>query len=187
MSILETLASRNSSPLLKGPAPSESDIRRIYEAMMRAPDHARLRPCRIQVWHGDGLKRMGQVFADYLLRKDPAATEDMIDRAHSRPLRAPMVIAVIANVVEHAKVPAVEQLISAGCSAYIILLGLDALGYGGMWRTGDIAYDSQACHDLGLTENEHLVGFIYTGTPQDRTPKPVDIPAFEQRVSFISS
>ncbi|OZG73862.1 nitroreductase [Hahella sp. CCB-MM4] len=186
MDMLSILSARYSSPLLESPAPSKQELESVYDAMMRAPDHARLRPLRLQVWQGDGLGKLGQVFVDYTLRKDSQATPEAVERARGRPLRAPMVISVIARIEEHPKVPEVEQIVSAGCSAYILLLGLDALGYGGMWRTGDIAYDPQACKDMGLADNEKLVGFVYVGTPVERQVKTVDAPAFDERVQFIT-
>ena len=186
MDMLSVLSARYSSPLLEAPAPSAEDLEKIYEAMMRVPDHARLRPLRLQVWQGEGLGRLGQVFVDYALRKDPQSTPEAVERARGRPLRAPMVISVIARIEEHPKVPEIEQVVSAGCSAYAMLLSLDAMGYGGMWRTGDIAYDPQAMKDMGLTDNEKLVGFVYVGTPVDRQIKPVEAPAFQDRVQFIT-
>ncbi len=186
MDMLGVLSARYSSPLLEAPAPSAEELENIYEAMMRAPDHARLRPLRLQVWQGEGLNRLVQVFVDYTLRKDSQSTPEAIERARGRPLRAPMVISVIARIEEHPKVPEIEQVISVGCSAYAMLLSLDSMGYGGMWRTGDIAYDPQALKDMGLAENEKLVGFVYVGTPLDRQIKPVEAPIFQDRVQFIT-
>ena len=84
--------------------------------------------------------------------------------ARNAPLRAPLLVAVVLALREHPKVPAVEQRLSAGCAAYAILLAAEALGYAGIWRTGDAAFDRAVMAELGLAPHEELVGFVYLGT-----------------------
>ena len=57
-----------------------------------------------------------------------------------------------------------EQRLSAGCAAQGILLAAEALGYAGIWRTGDPAFDRNVMDGLGLSQNEEIIGFIYLGT-----------------------
>ena len=51
---------------------------------------------------------------------------------------------------EHPKVPAIEQIISTGCAGQNILLSLNALGYGAIWRTGTFAFNKLISKNLGL-------------------------------------
>ena len=81
------------------------------------------------------------------------------------PLRAPMIVVAIASVTEHSKVPNEEQILSCGVGVGYMLVALQALGYGGIWRTGDIALNKEVCQGLGLKQNESIVGFLYLGTP----------------------
>ena len=73
----------------------------------------------------------------------------------NRFLRAPVVIAVISNPVESEKVPASEQLLSAGASCQNILHAAKALGFSGQWITEWIAYDPQVAQLLHL-EDERI-------------------------------
>nr|MDJ0897092.1 nitroreductase [Alphaproteobacteria bacterium] len=45
-----------------------------------------------------------------------------------------------------------------------------ALGYGCFWRTGQPAYDTAVKDALGLAQTDHIVGFMYLGTPTEPAP-----------------
>ena len=78
---------------------------------------------------------------------------------------------VAATPVAHPKAPEIEQVLSAGALAHGILLGLQAKGYAGMWRTGAPAYDPQVKEALGLRGEDHIVAFLYAGTPTTPAPE----------------
>ena len=185
MEILKVLKNRYSSPLLQAPAPTAADIALAWEAMMRVPDHARLKPLQLQLWQGEGLQRLGNIFARCALQDTPDLSTEMIDRYRALPLRAPMVAIVIAGIQEHPKVPEIEQVISTGCAAYAMILALNDLGYGCMWRTGAFAYQPRVKEALGVASSDHIVGFIYTGTRSAATVKKASPPEFNERVVFI--
>jgi nitroreductase len=104
----------------------------------------------------------------------------MIDKARNGPLRAPLVVVVIAKLQEHVKYPKAEQLLTAGCAAHGILLAAYAQGIGAVWRTGDLAYSKHVAEGLGLVEGEEVIAFLYLGTPQKepRVAEKVDLAEF---------
>ena len=59
--------------------------------------------------------------------------------------------------------------------AHGILLGLHARGFAGMWRTGAPAYDPRVKAALGLRPEDHVVAFVYAGTPSLEAP-PIERP-----------
>ena len=75
-----------------------------------------------------------------------------------------MIIILTSNPKEHPKVPAIEQIISTGCAGQNILLSLNALGYGAIWRTGTFAFNKLISKNLGLENGSEVIGYIYTGT-----------------------
>ena len=169
MDALSLLHSRNSAPKLREPAPAGEELENMFKAALRAPDHAWLRPWRFLTISGDSRHDLGQLFvkAAELRRQqagEPAMTGEEITRLAAKPLRAPLIITVIASVKEHSKVPAVEQVISAGCAAHGLLLAAHAQGFAGVWRTGANAFDTTVMQGLGLQSNENIVGFLYLGT-----------------------
>jgi nitroreductase len=165
MDALTLLLQRNSAPRLDAPGPDRAALDQMIRCALRAPDHAWLHPTRFLLVEGDSRQRLGQLFADALRARKPAATADEIQKSLNAPLRAPVVIVVIAHVQQHPKVPALEQQLSAGCAAHGLLLAAQALGFGAVWRTGDNAYDPTVRTGLGLGAAEQIVGYVYVGTP----------------------
>lgn len=163
MKALDLLLSRQSCPRLISPCPSEEELQIILEAAVRVPDHAALTPWEFIIVKDQGLQRLGQIFKQAMSKTD--ASLEKVDKAAELPLRAPMIIICVAKCVEHSKVPILEQQLSAGCSLMAMQQAAFSLGYGGIWRTGALAFDHNVNHSLGLTELDQIVGFLYLGTP----------------------
>lgn len=162
--IIQFLQNRNSSARLVAPAPSSGELEEMFRAALRAPDHAWLRPWRFITVAGERRADFGLVLERCLLARNPGADDMARAKARNAPLRAPLLIVVVATVVEHPKVPAIEQRLSAGCAAQAILLAAEASGYAGIWRTGDAAFDRAVMSALGLAENEEITAFLYLGS-----------------------
>ena len=164
MNALEALLTRNSVPRLGEPAPAAEQLENICRAALRAADHAMLRPWRFLIVRGESRDRLGGLFVEAALASDPDMKPEEQDRLRAKTLRAPMIIVVIASHVEHPKVPAIEQDLSAGAAAQNMLNAAHAQGVGAMWRTGSMAYDRHVMAGLGLAENEKIIGFLYLGS-----------------------
>ena len=163
---VDLLLNRASSPKLTSPAPSNDELKVMFKAALRVPDHARLKPARFLIIDDSRLEALGNLFEASLIKRNPDATSTQKDRARIAPSRAPMIVVVIARIVSHPKVPAMEQRLSSACSAYAILLSAEAFGYAGIWRTGDVARDPYVANGLNLDENEEIIGFLYLGTSE---------------------
>lgn len=161
---IDLLLQRNSAPRLVPPAPDRQQQQLMFQAAMRAPDHLWLRPWRFLAVEGDRREALGQVLLDCLVRRDPLADETARAKALNAALRAPLLVVVLAAVTDHPKVPAQEQRLSAGCAAHALLLAAEALGFSGVWRTGDAAYDPNVVAALGGADNEEIIAFLYIGT-----------------------
>lgn len=173
MDALEAITTRHSvAPAFLGdPAPTEPELRLILEAGAAAPDHGRLRPWRFVVVRGEARVRLGGVFADALLERDPEASPKALEQERQRPLRAPVVIAVFARIErDGTKIPEVEQILSTGAAAQNMLLAAHALGYGGKWLTGANAYDPHVQAALRPGEGDLLAGFLHLGTVAGTPP-----------------
>lgn len=183
MKATEALLQRVSSGKLVDPAPDERQREIIFGAALRAADHGRLRPWRFLVIEGQGRERLGELFAQVAAQRDSDLAPAAVERERQKPLRAPMIIVVVARCEEHPKVPAIEQIISAGAAAQNIMTAAYALGLGAIWRTGDLAYDGLIRSGLGLGEPERIVGFVYIGTPG----APMGLPPAINNLDFFSS
>ena len=65
MDAIENLLSRNSPRELTTPIPSKEDMSDIYQAALRAPDHAWLRPSRFIQVTGKGLDKLSELYANF--------------------------------------------------------------------------------------------------------------------------
>ena len=132
---------------------------------MRAPDHGRLHPYRFISIRGEARYKLSDLFGRAVRRRDPDVEPDYVKKQQDKPLRSPLIVVVVACLIDSPKIPHVEQMLSAGAAAHTILLASNALGFGSIWLTGDNAYDDLVRSELGISDNEKIIGFIYLGTP----------------------
>src|SRR5210317_1972471 len=98
--ILRFLQHRNSAPKLIEPAPSAAQMQEIFRAALRAPDHSWLRPWRFITIDGDRREAFGEVLERSLVQRQPDADATARNRARNAPLRAPLLIVVVAKLSE---------------------------------------------------------------------------------------
>ncbi|OUS03702.1 hypothetical protein A9Q81_06945 [Gammaproteobacteria bacterium 42_54_T18] len=171
--VVDALQARVSSPKLSEPGPTRSHVETLLRCAVRAPDHGRLKPWRFIVVEGEGRSALGELFEKALLAKDANASEQKRDKTKLMPLRAPMVIVAIANVTTSHKVPVMEQVIATGVAVQNMQLAAVELGYGAIWRTGDMATSSVVRNHFALEPEDQIVGFLYVGTPVGEARSPV--------------
>jgi nitroreductase len=175
MTGLDFLNARRSVPArqLREPGPDDAQLAALLASAMRAPDHGKLVPWRLLLIRGAARARLGERLAGIQSRKQPDASPAVIDKNRQRfGGGAPLIVAVVARLeAAHPKIPEQEQLLSAGCVAYNLLLGAHALGFGAQWLTGWAAYDRDAAGVLGLDEHESIVAFVHIGTATEPAPE----------------
>ena len=164
----ELLLTRQSSPRLIAPAPNEEQLDFILNAGARVPDHGALTPWEFIIAQDDGLTRLADIFVNAATANN--ADDAFIQKAANMPMRAPLVITVVAKTQPHPKVPLLEQHIAAGCAVMAMQQAVFSLGLGAVWRTGDFAFDANVHQSLGLNETDQIVGFLYVGTPAVKAP-----------------
>jgi nitroreductase len=169
---LDLLQRRRSVPArqLGAPAPEGDALRALLEVAIRVPDHGKLVPFRLIALKGEAKHAFGEKLAALALAHEPTMSAARQDKERHRYAHAPLVLVVVARIDRDSKVPPVEQQASAGCVAYNLLLGAQALGYGAQWLTGWAAYDAEVAALLGLAPNENIAGFVHLGTPQAEVP-----------------
>lgn len=168
MQAMTLLLNRNSHPKLEAPAPEGEALERIYQAALRAPDHASLTPWQIIEFRDEGQNALGEIFAQAKVYQDPDTSFEALTRLRKMPKRAPLVVAVIAKIKNTAKIPASEQRLSAACVAHGLLLAAEAEGFAAMWRSGWVCFDDQVKKALKLDTTDEIIGFIYLGSAAGR-------------------
>jgi len=162
MQDLEFLSQRYSCSKLTEPGPGPAQIKQLLDIALRAPDHAGLKPWRFIVMTGQGRVRLGDILAKAV--KINGGDDAKVIKAQNMPMRAPLVITVIAKYTEHDKVPWIEQVQSAGCALFSMQQAALAMGFGGIWRTGELARDDTVREALSLDVEDEIVGYLYLGT-----------------------
>lgn len=160
----EAALRRRSYSAVTDEAPSHEELADIVRAASRVADHGSLRPWRILEIRGDSRTLVGRALAK-------AAGDDGIS---SKPLRAPLLLAVVASRRPSAKAPAWEQDTTASGVAHLLTLLLDEAGWGVFWRTGEYTRSKPVRKAHGLAGHEELLGWLYVGgiREKDRLDRP---------------
>lgn len=170
MDALELLIHRRSASRLAEPAPAGDVLQNILRAGMRAPDHGALQPWRFTLIEGEGRDRFSQLLEQ--AARDAGEDEKKIEKARTAPFRAPLIITVVAHCETGHKVPEWEQVMSAGCAVMAMQMAALAQGFNGIWRTGVLTDSPRVREALQCRPQDKVVGFLYLGTPQLKTPAP---------------
>lgn len=159
-SVREALAERRSHSKVTDDAPTHAEILEAVALAGRVADHSSLRPWRLIELRGEARARLGEAIAE----------ADGSDRPSMKPLRAPLLIAIVAVRRQSEKVPYWEQDAVASGVAHMLSLLLDDAGWGVMWRTGHYTRTAPVAAMHGLNENERLLGWLYVGGRPERAP-----------------
>ncbi|WP_369940096.1 nitroreductase family protein [Xanthomonas medicagonis] len=170
---LQALDERRSVPSkqLGEPGPDEATLLAMLRSAVRVPDHGKLVPFRFLRIAGQARLALGDVLAERTLQRDPAAPPAAVEKDRGRFAHAPLAIAVIVRLQREAKVPEIEQWLTAGSVCFALLQAAQAYGFGAQWLTAWMAYDAAVAARLGLAENERIAGFIHIGTPRMQVPE----------------
>jgi nitroreductase len=164
MDALDLLLTRESALKLAAPGPSGADLDAMFQSAVRTPDHGRLRPWHFVVIDSDRREAFGALMAQSLLRRQPDAEPEMLQRERAKAMRAPTIVVAAAKVNKTHKIMPFEQIASAAAATQTIVLAANALGFGAMWKTGGAAYDPAVKAAFGLTPDDEIMGFVYLGT-----------------------
>lgn len=174
MDAIELLTTRRSCAALKAPAPEGEALEIILQAALRVPDFQGLRPYEFILAKDEGLHRLGALLKQAAIAS--GQPPENVARAPKMPLRAPLLIIVVAKARKSVVVKRLEQQMTAGCAVMAMQMAAVALGFSGIWRSGWPMFDRGLHEALGLGPDDQIVGFLYLGTAVT-TPspaKPVD-------------
>jgi len=155
----------------------------IYEAALRAPDHRNLKPSHFIEVTGKGLDKLSNLFVKYAKNDIEDLNDIKLNKIKNAPYRAPMIIVLISKIAEHPKVPKIEQMLSTAAATQNILLSLDSLGYGAVWRTGSLALNNKINKYFSLDEKDEIIGYLYIGTP-DQESKKINKPNISEHIKI---
>jgi nitroreductase len=156
--LLDAIGSRRSYPVVTMDAPGRAELLPLVQAAARAADHGALRPWRLIELRGDARGALGEAFVVSAGLEGRAAA-----KLAAKPLRASLLIAVVASRRPSHKVADWEQDATAAGVAHLLSLLLEEAGWGVMWRTGAHTRSEPVRRVHGLAANEELLGWLYVG------------------------
>lgn len=169
MSVFETIQQRRSIGKMTEQRPTHAQIERILEAATHAPNHHKVEPWKFFVLAGKAREELGAIMQRALAARMEETTSDkaraILNKEHNKPLRSPVLIAVVAQHTTQPNVIDIENIEATAAAVQNMLLTAEEMGLASMWRTGDAAYDPHVKQWLGLSAEDHIVAFVYIGFP----------------------
>ena len=101
MDALENIINRQSSRFLDEPIPDREQLQKIYQAALRAPDHANLKPSRFIEVSGLGLNKLSEVFVTYAKKYIENISAEKLEKFEKAPFRAPLIIILISEALKN--------------------------------------------------------------------------------------
>jgi nitroreductase len=163
-SLAEHISRRRSYPRVTADAPSTEELLPLLEAASTVADHAALRPWRVIELRGGARQRLGEAFVEA-----SGLTDEDAERLAGKPMRASLLLAIVAVRKPSFKVHDWEQDAAAAGVAHLLTLLLDDAGWGVMWRSGGHTRSEPVRRVHGLAENEELLGWLYVGGKPETT------------------
>ena len=168
---LTFLQNRRSRPAktMAPPVPTADQVTEILAAAVRVPDHGRLEPWRFVVIEGAAMARL----ADLAEARAKALGYDAekIGKGRGQFDLGLLAVVVIASPKPHAKVPQIEQVLSAGAVCLGILNAAEAAGWGANWLSGWPSHERGFIEAaFGATATETVAGIVHIATETNLGP-----------------
>lgn len=161
--MLEAVTLRHSYPRVTAEAPSHEELLSFVAAAARGADHGSLRPWRLIELRGEAREALGRAFVDAAAQDASGIDERQAAKLAAKPLRAPLLIAIVVSHRPSDKVTDWEQDVAAAGVAHTLSLLLNEAGWGVMWRTGRHTRSGPVRVAHRLLDSEQLLGWLYVG------------------------
>lgn len=167
---LDLLETRRSLPLraLLEPGPTPQELDRMLAIAARVPDHGRLVPWRFIVIEGEAREVAGARLDALYAAQNPGLAPDKARMWRDYLMRAPVTVVVVSRADPAAKIPELNQILSAGAAAMNLVVAATALGFSALWLLKWPGRDPAAAALLGVGAGEKVAGFIHIGRPATR-------------------
>ncbi len=160
------LAALRPEPLPDGEPPTGADLTSILRTAVTVPDHGDLTPWRFVVCTGAGRDRFARALVAGLHELSGAdLPESVVAKMASKARAAPCSVMLIASPDTGSNVEVWEQVASASCTGYAMVLAATGLGYGAVWKSAGVLATEPVRALFGCTTDESLLGWVNLGTP----------------------
>ncbi len=162
------LAARRSRPakLFRSPVPDRDALLAILTAATRVPDHGKLEPWRLVIVEKPGMSRLAALAETRATALGGDA--EKIAKGRGQYDLGQLAVVVISSPKPSEKIPAAEQILSAGALCMNIVNAAEAAGWGANWLSGWPAHDADfTAAAFQTTPAETVAGIIHIATPPE--------------------
>lgn len=162
---LDFLLTRHSYPakLMRGAVPSRDEVTQILTAAARCPDHGKLEPWRFIVLEKAAMARLASLAEARAVAL--GGDSEKIAKGRGQFDNGALAVVVIASPKAAAKVPQIEQTLSAGAACLGVVNAAQAAGWAACWLSGWVAHDKGFVEQgFGLAPQEFVAGIIHLGS-----------------------
>lgn len=143
------------------PAPVDAEtLDALFDLARWAPNHHLTNPWRFRVLGAEALAA---------LKAAEPASASKLDRA-------PTLVAVGVALSGDDAVADEEDLLAAGCAAFLVLLGAEERGLASYWRTPAVLRTAEGRAALDVPDDVHLIGLLHLGPRRQEQPVPERAP-----------
>jgi nitroreductase len=186
--LLTLLGSRRSGPDRDGTAPDDVQLAAILAAATTVPDHGGLRPWRFVVVRAEGRQRFGDALVAGLVgERGPDLPGSVLAKMRGKALAAPAQIVLIASPRAGSNVPVWEQVASASCTGFAVVLAATALGLGAVWKSAAVLHTDPVRAFFGAGADEQLLGWINVGTAVGEGVADRPVPELGELVTVVEA
>jgi nitroreductase len=172
---VDGLTALRAEPARDGAPPDRTALDRILEAATTVPDHGGLRPWRFTVVTGGGRDRFGDAMVAGLHdMKGPDVPEAAVAKMRGKAFAAPCAVVLVASPDPGSNVPVWEQVASASCTGYAMVLAATGLGYGAVWKSAAVLDTEPVRRLFALSQHEQLLGWVNLGTPGQTSTRKIE-------------
>jgi nitroreductase len=168
---IDFLTSRRSQKLVQSPAPDKSQLERILQAAMSAPDHAALRVWRFVVIEKARINELTDLAINATRASGREISPEKEQNMRKWLADVPMLLGLAYKVFHDNKVPELEQTLSMGAAVMNVQNAAHMMGFATYWSTGLGTYTEEVPTGLGFDSLDfRFVGFLAIGTPKTKLP-----------------
>lgn len=144
----------------------------ILNNALWAPTHGLTQPWFFTIFSGDERDKLGEFMANSYRKDCPPELfmEKKFEKLRTRPLMAPVVIAIGMKRQEIEKIPEIEEIEAVACAVQNMYLTATAYGLAPYWSSGEICYKEDMKSFLGLGPKDKCLGLFYLGYTNEEWP-----------------
>lgn len=157
----------------------------IIESANWAPTHGLTEPWRLFLFEDNARVKLGEFMADLYQKKADPFNQNQYDKLKNVPTLPGAVLGIGMKRQETRIIAEIEEISAVACAVQNMHLMATAHGIGAKWSSPSLCYTSEMREYVGLTENDHFLGFFYLGYTDIDWPEGRRLSSIREKVTIL--